>query len=55
LIKESLNSKAKGRMIIESGHECHELCETQAIYETGPGDITRHDYYESPENVYSWA
>jgi len=54
-IKERLNSKARGRMIIESGHESHVLHETQAIYETGPGDITRHDHYESPENVYSWA
>jgi putative transposase len=53
-IKERLNSKARGRMIIESGHESHELREEQAIYAVEPDDIKRRDHYESQENVYSW-
>jgi hypothetical protein len=41
-------------MIIESGHESHELREEQAIYEVEPDDIKRRDHFESQENVYSW-
>jgi len=54
LIKSKLNSKARGRKMIESGHGSHELREEQSVYGSGIVANERAVHDEHKKNHYSW-